>query len=245
MNTIEELLDDLNAGITIVASEHTRVAANVIRVDGTPGPNVYMLNDAKADFALWTLEGTAYFKTLHPKPSLPWDNDITDKLARNDRCPDPLAAGWWQRTLRQITGLTFHHTLSDSPYATASYYVKKAGGRPSTCYTIWITETGNVLLCNRLEQGCWHDHTGHQNVNLSVGLAGRLHQHHPTDAQLQAAAQVAAWAVHDTGMNITLQTVRGHMDVGTYAGKTACPGWASAASGHWKPELYQLIEALL
>jgi hypothetical protein len=180
-----------------------------------------------------------------PPGSEPWDKDIIANLAHNNDCPGSLADGWWQRELSQITGLTFHHTLSDSPHAFASWYVKKDGGRPSTCYSIWITQTGEVLLCNALAEGNWHDHTGHKCVNLCVGLAGHLHEYHPAAVQLQAAARVAAWAVRDDRMNVTLETVRGHMDVGTLKGKTQCPGWASDASGNWKPELYQLIEALL
>ena len=245
MSTTTELFQDLNGGLVYLKTEHCELSANLLRTDGTPGPDVHCLDEAEADFALLTLEGRAYFKTLGTAPTAPWDKDITAELARNDNCPGSLAGGWWQRRLDQITGLTFHHTLSDSPHAVASYYVKKDGGRPSTCYTVWITQTGEVLLCNALEEGCWHDHTGHESRNLCVGLAGRLHEYHPAAVQLQAAARVAAWAVHDSRMNITLETVRGHMDVGDYAGKTVCPGWAAVASGHWKSELYELIEALL
>ena len=70
MNTITGLIQDLNGGIIAIASEHTRVEANLIRVDGVPGPDVFMLNEAGADFALLTLEGRAYFKTLGPSLTL-------------------------------------------------------------------------------------------------------------------------------------------------------------------------------
>ena len=241
-SAIAELFADLNGGLVHLKTEHAELAANVIRVDGTPGPDVHCLNEARADFALLTLEGRAYFEVLD---AAPWDKDIRSELARNDNCPGSLKDGWWQRRLGQITGLTFHHTLSDSPYAFASRYVNKDGGRPSTCYSIWITQTGEVLLCNALTEGNWHDHTGHKCQNLCVGLAGRLHEYRPADVQLRAAAKVVKWAVEHPEMNIMPETVRGHMDVGTYAGKTQCPGWASAASGHWKPKLYEMIEALL
>jgi hypothetical protein len=219
---------------------HYELRAHVDRIGGITETEASQLAELGADIALVTREGIAYLKVLSGRFLLdePWDKDITAELTTNDNCPGSLADGWWQRSLDQITGLTFHHTLSDSPHATASYYVKKSGGRPSICYTLWISQTGEVLLCNALTEGNWHDHTGFKSQNLSVGLAGRLHENHP-------AARVAAWAVHDSRMNITLETVRGHMDVGTYAGKTQCPGWASEASGHWKPELYEMIEALL
>lgn len=243
--SITELFADFDGGLVHLKTEHVGLAANVLRTGGTPGPDVHRLNQVEADVLLVSLAGTAYLKVLDAKPLLPWDKVIIDELARNDNCPGSLADGWWQRTLDQITGLTFHHTLSDSPHATAQWYVRKDGGRPGTPYSIWITQTGEILLCNPLEDGCWHDHTGHESVNLSVGLAGRLHEYRPTAVQLQAAARVAAWAVRDDRMNITLETVRGHMDVGTLAGRTQCPGWASNASGHWKPELYEMIEALI
>ncbi len=246
MNTIEELFQDFNSGLVHLKTEHAGLRANVRRTGGTPGPDVHRLNQVRADILLISHAGTAYLKVLGAMPGGdPWDKDIIADLPRNDDCPGSLADGWWQRELSQITGLTFHHTLSDSPHAFASWYVKKDGGRPSTCYSVWVTQTGEVLLCNPLEDGCWHDHTGPRSVNLCVGLAGRLHEYHPAAVQLRAAARVAAWAVHDKRMNVTPGTVRGHMDVGAYAGKTQCPGWASDASGHWKPELYEMIEELL
>lgn len=168
-----------------------------------------------------------------------WDRDIRGELARNENCPGSLRAGWWQRTLSQINGLTFHHTLSNSPHATAKHYIHKGGGRPSIPYTIWCSETGEVLLCNALTEAPWNDHTGHKNSHLSVGLAGSLHLYPPADVQLDAAARVAIWAIHHPLMNVTLETVKGHRDYVS----TVCPGWESAASGHWKEQLYNRIRA--
>jgi len=228
---IDQLIDNLNGGILAVTSTHDHFKADLIRADGVPGPDVYMLTEAGADFALLTLENRAYFKVLEEF------KDITYDLARNDNCPGSLKDGWWQRELNQIVGLTFHHTLSDSPHAFAKYYTKKDGGRPSVPYTIWITQTGEILLCNPLEDGCWHDHTGHQNVHLSVGLAGRLHEYRPANVQLQAAARVVKWAINHPEMDITMDTIKGHMD---YI-KTQCPGWDSAASDFWKDDFYNLF----
>ncbi len=183
--------------------------------------------------------------------SLPFDRVIIDELVTN---PGPYAnanlqrdGGWWQRTFNQINGVTIHHTLSDSPHATAKRYVTKGGGRPTIPYTVWITQTGEILLCVALTQGLWHDHTGHENTHLSIGLAGTLHKYHPAAVQLDAAAKLCAWTVQsDILPSITSITqIKGHMDVGTYKDRTQCPGWASAASGNWKPELYSRIEDLL
>jgi len=70
MTIIDELLKDLNGGLVHLKTEHQSLAANVLRVDGTPGPDVYMLNEAGADFALLMLEGRAYFKVLGPSLTL-------------------------------------------------------------------------------------------------------------------------------------------------------------------------------
>lgn len=195
-------------------------------------------------FAAW-LKQQVGLEEAPPADPLPlpmvWDRDISGELATNAHCPPPLQDGWWNRSLSQIDGLTFHHTLSHSPHATARYYVEKGGGRPSLPYTLWVTETGEILKCNALTDGCWHDHTGHENTHLSVGLAGSLHQVAPSDAQLDAAANVAAWAVRHPGMNVELETVRGHRDY--Y--QTVCPGWSSAASGIWRPRLFNRIRARL
>jgi len=61
---IEELFADFNGGLVHLKTEHAELAANVLRVDGTPGPDVHCLNEAGADFALLTLEGRAYFEVL-------------------------------------------------------------------------------------------------------------------------------------------------------------------------------------
>ena len=236
MNQVERLFSDWDGGLVQLATTHFSLAAQVDTAGGTPGPDVHRLNELGVDIALVTLAGTAYLKVLWtPK-------NIIDELARKPSgCPGVLKNGWWQRTLDQITGVTFHHTLSDSPHVTASRYVKKDGGRPSIPYTIWITQTGEALLCNPLEDGCWHDHTGHKNINLSVGLAGTLHKYRPAQVQLEAAAQVVKWAIGHPEMNITMDKVLGHMDVGEYKDRTECPGWESAASDFWKDDFYKLL----
>jgi len=221
---------------------HFWYEANVLRTGGTPGPDIARLNQEGCDIVLLSRVGTMYLDILATHPKDLWEpKDIIDEMPRNDNCPGSLKDGWWQRELDQITGLTFHHTCSDSPHVLAKVYVRKDGGRPTTPYTIWITQTGEVLLCTTLEEGCWHDHTGHKNVNLSVGLAGTLHKYRPAQVQLEAAARVVKWAVEHPEMSITMDKVLGHMDVGTYRGKTQCPGWDSAASDFWKDDFYNLL----
>lgn len=240
MNGIEALLRALNGGVFAwsIGKERKLLCdpVSIVEVD-----NAGMF-DPGIEFILLTRELRGDFCILDEK-KVPWDRDITDELPRNENCPGLLANGWWQRTLDQIVALTFHHTLSDDPFATARYYVTKGGGRPSIPYAIWVTQTGEVLKCMNFEDGCWHDHTGHKNRHLSVGLAGSLHLVHPSDAQLDAAARVAAWAIKtDMLPGITgIGQIKGHMDFA----RTVCPGWASDRSGRWRNELYAKIELLL
>ena len=156
-------------------------------------------------------------------------------------CPPPLQDGWWRRRLDEIDGLTFHHTLSYSPWATATSYIKKGHGRPSIPYHLWICGCGTILHCLELEAGCWHDHTGHKNTHISIGLAGRLHEYRPTVAQFRSAALVAQWAVENPDFNISSDMIKGHNE---YA-RTACPGWEHRRSGYWREELLAEIDALL
>jgi len=67
---IKRLLDDLDGGALVFQTEHEQVRANCLRVDGVPGPDVHMLEDAGADFALLSLEARAYFKVLDEAPEL-------------------------------------------------------------------------------------------------------------------------------------------------------------------------------
>jgi hypothetical protein len=162
-------------------------------------------------------------------------HDLRPELFRHPNPTNPVA--WWQRTLPQIDGLTLHHTLSDSPHALAEWYCQSRG-RPSIPYSIWISQTGDIYLCLDFVEGCWHDHTGHENTHLSVGLAGRLHEYRPAEVQLRAAAYVAAWAIRHPDMSVTRDTVVGHDE---YA-RTQCPGWDSPASGRWRSQFYSLLD---
>ncbi len=187
--------------------------------------------------------------TLTPDPLVPWDRDISQELSRN---PGPYTSshlqqdnGWWVRTLDQIDCITIHHTLSNSPHATASHYIQKGGGRPTLPYTIWITETGEVLLCVEFEYGLWHDHTGHQNTHLSVGLSGHLHLNDPPDVQLQAAVKVCKWVIESSQLPGVTDTsgIKGHIDHIA----TQCPGWIDTATGEdrWKARFYSMLEDAL
>lgn len=214
----------------------------------TPVPNM-------ARFLAWQLNkvvGERFYKVMkfHPGQrtlAAPWDKDISGELAVN---PGPYDSetlndqgGWWQRELKQIDKVTFHHTLSHDPYGLAAYYVDKDGGRPTMPYTLWVTKEGVVYHCVALTEGLWHDHTGNENTHLSVGFAGSLHLDAPPEVQLRAGAKVAAWAIKSRELPLVkkMTDITGHMDWI----KTACPGWNSAQTGYWKPRLYTMIEEAL
>lgn len=175
---------------------------------------------------------------------VPWDQDLVRELARNDNCPGLLANGWWQRKTNQIDRVTIHHTYGWVDLHTfCEWYVNSKGGRPSSPYTIWITPTGQIILVNELTEGCWHDHTGHENTHLSIGLAGALHLHRPPDVQLQAAARVCKWVIDNE--NIPLVNSIDHVNGHNAYYPTACPGWDDRGegkpSGYWRDAFYTIL----
>lgn len=190
--------------------------------------------DGSAQMALEIKRLVADLITQSAQPTDLW-RDIRAELPTN---PGPYnqaaldnSGGWWQRTLKQINGVTIHHTLSHSPHATAKHYIEKGDGRPTIPYTFWITQTGEILLCVALEQGLWHDHTGHKNTHLSVGLAGKLHILPPPKAQRDAAVGLCVWAVENLPGVTKLEDVSGH----DAHAATVCPGWHST---NWVTAFY-------
>jgi len=182
---------------------------------------------------------------------LPWTRDLRATMPKNPACPGILKGGWWRRQVAAIRTVCFHHTLSQSPVDFAKWYITKEGGRPSTCYTLWITETGETILCGDLEDGVWHNFQGHENLDLSVGLAGNRAVLAPSTLQLNAAARLAAWAIKSPLLPLITspKQILGHQDYpkcgagGIYA--TDCPGWLMPQSGKWKAALYARLDALL
>jgi len=178
------------------------------------------------------------FQALAPAPESPepwWDVDLRDVLPRRANCPPPLQNGWWARSLEQIDGITVHHTLTHNVSAVAAAYVNRDGGRPSIPYHLWITRDGEIAYCLDLAEGCWHDHTGHANTHVSVGLAGVLDVLPPTDAQIWAAAR-AVRGLLALLPGVTLGSVWGHR---RYIA-TRCPGWGQPPAFHeWRAVFYE------
>jgi len=107
-------------------------------------------------------------------------------------------------------------------------------GRPTLPYHFWVSKGGECWLCVPLNYGMWHDHTGHRNVNISIGMAGHLHKVQPTGAQLEATVRLVAWLMRE--YDVPVEEVRGHCD---RYDKTVCPGWDT---NHWRGQFYQALE---
>lgn len=63
VDKIRGIIDNLDGGL-IIGNEQEKIRAALIRVDGTPGPDVYMLREAGADFYMVWLGGRAYFSVM-------------------------------------------------------------------------------------------------------------------------------------------------------------------------------------
>jgi len=157
--------------------------------------------------------------------------DIIEHIPVNPNPKDPPA--WWIRKLSEIQGITIHHTLSHNPQNVARYVIESKG-RPTLPYHFWVSQAGECWLCVPLTYGMWHDHTGHRNVNISIGMAGHLHKVWPTQKQLDATARLVRWLMRE--YEIPIEQVQGHKD--RYA-STVCPGWDMA---HWREVFYEMIE---
>jgi N-acetyl-anhydromuramyl-L-alanine amidase AmpD len=164
-----------------------------------------------------------------PEEMLPPYDDISEQMPVNPRPTAPEA--WWVRELSQIEGITIHHTLSHSPEATARYVIEKKG-RPTLPYHFWVTVEGDCWLCVPLHYGMWHDHTGHNNVNISVGMAGHLHKVQPTGAQMEATVRLVRYLMAE--YEIPLEQVQGHND----RHPTTCPGWDAM---NWRDRFYEAL----
>ena len=104
-------------------------------------------------------------------------------------------------------------------------------GRPTTEYTFWVTIDGEILYCVDIERGCWHDHTGHRNTHVSVGMAGRWDYEAPPTVQMRATADLCKYLAH---IYQSIREIKGHCDYFS----TACPGWNGA---HWKAQFYNML----
>lgn len=138
----------------------------------------------------------------------------------------------------KITGITIHHTMSHSPIATAQYCTN-VKGYPTTQYHYWVSANDDTEVYQLLKEewGIWHDHTGTYQTNLSIGMAGHLHNHKPPQDQIEACAMLCKHLMEKH--NLTIENVKGHKD--QYSG-TVCPGWDNS---NWRDDFYETLQRIL
>lgn len=142
---------------------------------------------------------------------------------------------WSRRKLSDIKGLCIHQTLGgDDPVATANYHVNyfnngsKTPGAPSVCYTFYIRRSGDIWMCNDLEDITWSQGTskipGDENLMyLSIVLGGHFNGtgynggvNEPTLLQMKALLELIDFLCVNLGLGY--DQVFGHYDFG----KPAC-----------------------
>lgn len=164
--------------------------------------------------------------------------DVIDKMPTNQSATNPKA--WWARTSQDITGITVHHTGCETPEQAARILLGK--GRPTTEYAYFVAKDGAVYQCLPDTLGVWHDHTGHYNKNLSIGLAGYWHKAIPSDAQIEWLAKIVWHLMCKYG--IPVEQVQGHNQRAKEAANigTVCPGWDAAG---WKERFFDALDVLM
>lgn len=161
--------------------------------------------------------------------------DVSATLPRHAKPYNPKV--WWVRTVEQITGLTIHHTGVNNPTTLAQVCINK--GCPTIQYHYFVGFDGTLYHTLDDCVGCWHDHTGHYNRNLSLGLAGYHHQSVPGEVQLTALAWLTAHLMQL--YHIPLSNINGHQEWAQRAAgvATVCPGWNTAG---WRDRFFGLLD---
>lgn len=216
---------------TVAAYDDAGRLANVKCPSGEGGKAIIYDVDDEEPFVeyfghRYPLTRLEFARTMEPTI---WDRDISAELDKN---------GEWPEQTELWKGLVLHHTLSSSPHATATYcaFQKEAKTVPGIQYSIWITQTGEILLTEKLDRMVRHLGVMPER-RLPVGLEGNLDKHWPPEPMLDAMVRVCKWAIQNPAMEIELETITGHDD----HSKTACPGWRSG----WKAEFYRRLRKAL
>ena len=190
MSTITELFADLNGGLVHLKTEHVELAANVLRTDGTPGPDVFMITEAGADFILQTLEGRAYFKVLDEV--LPWHFPVG-----SDEYP---IEKWYIATVHDLTGAR----NSGYKHSGIDYNVEVAPrGDVDRGQPVWAVAGGEIY-------GTWHTERNLASVVIKV-----YHDDVPLYVRYWHLAQDATFLNLRPGLEIEAGRCLGHL--GSYA----------------------------
>jgi len=232
MDKIDQFLQSLNGGMLMLSAEHARVEAYTVRIQAERA-----LDDAESDFAILT--PTRCYKCAYCEPEL----KAIDRRADMPHNPIPdhpdflrafgTASDWPVRDVKNITGLTIHHTLSDNPLGTFQWITRPRAnggkGYPRGQYHYWISRGEGAPISHLLDDTvqCWHDHTGTYQKTLSIGMAGRHDYTLPPEEQLWNTARLCWYLIRKLGL--TVDDVEGHTDRSN--GITACPGWYARPGG--------------
>jgi hypothetical protein len=249
MNPIDRLIACLDGGVLLINSEYHDLNAYLLRVNNEGEAS------ADSDFSILTPTMCAEFAYYEPDLSIqdrrlemPYNPNSTDHpdfqavFGREGLSDWPIRATDALTGLAMgITGLTIHHTLSDSPMDLFNWITrpKSQGGKgyPRGQYHYWVSRGEDAPIYHLLDDTvqCWHDHTGTYQTTLSIGMAGHLGQSRPPEPQLWNAVRLCAHLIDK--YNLTIDDVEGHCD--RAPGKTVCPGWyadspQTITSGVWR-----------
>ncbi len=156
------------------------------------------------------------------------------QLARNPATPNPT------RSTAQIDRIIVHHTAIPANIGAeriAQYLVQK--GRPGISYHYFITDNGVIQQTNEITTITGQSSTQYNPIAVGVAFAGDFNQALPSQAQLEAGAQVLTWLLQQ--LNLSWQAVYGHKELIN----TQSPGAQWDGGSMWGNQLKQRIQAML
>lgn len=124
------------------------------------------------------------------------------------------------RTIKEITHLAIHHSLTKtgSAEAFARYHVAESNW-PGIGYHFVIEKDGLVKWCNEIEKSTYH--VGKSNrFSVGICLTGDFRTEKPTEPQWFSLNKVVKWLMRE--LNIEPENVWGHSEFSGYASKQ-CP----------------------
>lgn len=160
--------------------------------------------------------------------------DLRGELPTNNE------AGYGQRPINGIVGVTFHYTAgppSQTAQQVAAYQTSEAARAqtgngtpfPGLAYTLFVEGSGRVIQAWSLGTRVWHSAAvingeGRNYTHIGICYAGNIE---PNQPQKVGLALALAWCERQLGRELD---VEGH----GWVYSTACPG---ASSRRWIPEV--------
>jgi N-acetyl-anhydromuramyl-L-alanine amidase AmpD len=164
-----------------------------------------------------------------------WSELLPTKLLdKRSVMPRHKTLKWGQRKISDIIGICNHQTEGgDNELATANYHIKHFNsdkGAPGICYTFYIRKSGDIVMCNNIEDITWSQgygpRPGSENSDFvsivcggSFSGPGYTGRDKPTEEQLLSLVHMWDWLCLHLNLNKT--DITGHYSFG----KAACPGF--------------------